>query len=156
MPENINVLVPITYVYKNRVGQFIESYIKGLSQKKILGVKCPKCKKVYVPPRSVCGKCFSHLDKLVEVSQEGILENFTVGHVTIDNGELKDAPPYILGVIKLKKADSTITAIVKGVEPKDAKSGLAVRAVWKEPPEDNLSSLDHFEIIRPSAKKRGR
>ncbi len=160
MPETITAAVPMSFEYKNRSGQFIERFIRALGQKKILGVKCPKCRKVYVPPRSACGRCFSPLEKLVEVGQVGVLKNFTIGHVSLAEGEVKPAPaPYILGAIKLADADSLLTAVVTGVDPAAVKPGLKVRAVWKEPPEESYSSLDHFEVVPAGArrpKKRAR
>lgn len=155
MHETINTIVPLGFTYNNRVGQYMERFIKGLGQKKIMGVTCPKCKKTYVPPRSVCGTCYGRLEKWVEVSQEGTLQTYTVGHVTIDNGEIKDAPsPYILGAVKLKNAFSLLTAVVKGAQPDQLKPGLKVRAVWKEPPEESYASLDHFEVVGAALKRK--
>ncbi len=153
--ETISAMVPLSFVYNNRVGQCMERFIKGLGQKKILGVKCPKCKKVFLPPRSACGNCFAPLNKWIEVSQEGTLQNFTVGHVTIVNGEITNAPsPFIIGMIRLKNASSLLTAVIKGAGPRELKAGLTVRAVWKEPPEESLSSLDHFEVVSLGTRQR--
>jgi uncharacterized OB-fold protein len=45
---------------------------------RIMGLRCPKCKKVYVPPKMVCSKCSVPMDEWVEVRKEGTLETFTV------------------------------------------------------------------------------
>lgn len=152
--ETINAIVPLSFTYNNRAGQFLERFIKGLGQKRIMGVKCPRCNKVYLPPRSSCGKCFTPMTKWVEVSQDGTLHNFTIGHVTVENGEIMKSPsPVIIGMIKLRNATSLITAVVTGAAPEDLKPGLKVRAVWKEPPEESLTSLDHFEILMTASRK---
>jgi uncharacterized OB-fold protein len=26
--------------------------------RRFMGIRCPKCKKVFIPPRRVCGECF--------------------------------------------------------------------------------------------------
>ncbi|MCL4558277.1 MAG: Zn-ribbon domain-containing OB-fold protein [Deltaproteobacteria bacterium] len=146
--ETIKSMVPITFLYKNRVGQALETYIGGLKEKKILGIRCPECEKVYVPPRTVCGCCHKKLDLYVEVDQRGTLENFTVAHVTIEGGEIKDAPePYVIGMIKLEGADSLLSAVVKGLPPEKVKMGAKVKAVWKEPTENNYGDLAYFEIV---------
>ncbi len=143
--ETIKSMVPITFLYRNRVGQALETYIDGLKDKKILGIKCPACDKVYVPPRTVCGCCHKKLDTYVEVEQQGTLENFTVAHVTIEGGEIKDAEPYVIGMIKLKGADSLLSAVVKGVAVDKVKTGIRVKAVWKEETQGSYSDLAYFE-----------
>ncbi len=46
--------------------------------KRFVGVRCPSCGKVYVPPRNVCGPCFVELTELVPVSDEGEIITYTV------------------------------------------------------------------------------
>jgi len=157
--EITETLVPLTFVYKNRVGGYLQRFLDGLKEKKILGVRCKKCRRVLIPPREVCGRCYTVLNDWVEVKQEGVLEGFTIGHVKIESGEIKDAgEPYIIGMIRLKNASSGITAIVKGVSPEKLKEGLKVRPVFKETTEGNYSDLSHFEVVseerRP--KKKGK
>ena len=44
-----------------------------------MGVKCPECNKVYVPPRQVCEKDFTDIrDNWVELENTGTVTNFTV------------------------------------------------------------------------------
>ena len=50
-----NVIVPLSFTYNYRVGAWLDKYIDGLGEKKILAVKCPECGKVILPPRQVCG-----------------------------------------------------------------------------------------------------
>ncbi len=143
--EIVKTSVPITFLYKNRVGQFLEKYLDGLKEKKILGIQCPNCKKVYVPPRSVCGRCHKSMDNFVELEQYGTLENFTIAYVNIDNGEFKDTSPYIIGMIKLSNADSLFSAVVKVNSIKDVKTGMKVKAVWSDTTKGNYNDLSHFE-----------
>ncbi|MGB9735837.1 MAG: Zn-ribbon domain-containing OB-fold protein [bacterium] len=147
--EVVKATVPITFVYKNRVGKALEQFIGGLKERKILGVKCPTCKKVYVPPRTVCSTCHKPIDKMVEISQEGTLKNFTISYVNIVNGEIKDAQePYVIGLIKLKGASSLISAIVKAPSVDAIKTGMRVKAVWKESTQGDYSDLLYFEAVQ--------
>ena len=58
--------LPYTY-FAGRVGSKFITTIRD--QKKIMGVKCPICNTVYLPPRQVCDKDFTDIrDKWVEVS----------------------------------------------------------------------------------------
>jgi len=142
----VTPMVPLTFMYNYRVGPYLEKYIQGLSEKKILGVRCPACKRVLLPPRSACGQCATRPDEWVEAQQTGTLENFTVAHVMIEKGEIKDLEePVILGMIRLDGADSLLSAKVQGISPDDCRAGVRVQAVWREEPKGDLLDLDHFE-----------
>jgi len=141
-----NVVVPLDFPYNYRVGPYIERYIKGLGEKKILGVKCPGDASVIVPPRKICGKCNAVMDEWVEVGPEGTIENFTIGHVNLNLGLVEKADSaYVLALIKLDGATSLIPALVQGVSPTDVEKGMKVKAVFKDPAEDSLADLSHFE-----------
>lgn len=143
-----NVVVPIDFPYNYRVGAYLEKYIQGLGQGKIYGIKCPGCGKVVVPPRKICGACNEIMEDYVEVGPEGTVEDYTVGHVKINLGQLEPVdPPQIIGLVKLEGADSLLAALIKGVEPGDLGEGLRVRAVFKDPPKDSLEDLDYFEPV---------
>ena len=47
-------------------------------EKKIMGKKCARCSRTYVPPRKVCPLCFTENAEWVEVADEGILQSYTV------------------------------------------------------------------------------
>lgn len=146
--EIVRATVPITFTYKNRVGKALEQYIDGLKKKKILGVQCPSCKKVYVPPRTVCGKCHKPIGTMVELDQQGILKNFTIAHVNIINGEIIDAQqPYIIGMIKLNGASSLLSAVIKATSVSDVKTGMKVKAMWKDTPQGDYNDLMYFKSL---------
>lgn len=146
--EHVHVrpMVPLTFTYNYRVGQPLERYLRGLAEKRILGVRCPACKRVLLPPRSACGACATRPDEWVEVRPTGTLEQFTVAHVSLEQGEIRDRDaPVILGLIRLDGADSLLTARVEGIPPEQCRNGVRVRAVWRDPPQGDHGDLDHFE-----------
>jgi hypothetical protein len=139
-------VMPLDFVYNYRVGSYMERYLQGFKDKKILGSKCPDCGKVVVPARMYCGNCNAKMDELTEVAQEGSLENFTVGHVTLEKGALKPAEtPYLLGMIKLDGVDSLFLARVEGLAADKLEPGVRLKAVWKDQAEGDYGDLDHFE-----------
>ena len=141
-----NAVVPLDFTYNYRVGQYVERYIKGLGQKKIMGVKCPGDSSVIVPPRKYCGRCNEIMNEWVEVGPEGTVENFTVGHVNLNKGAVEKADTeYVVALIKLDGATSLLPAKVQGVSPVDVEVGMRVKAVFKNPAEDSLEDLSHFE-----------
>jgi uncharacterized OB-fold protein len=142
----VDVQVPLDYTYNYRVGPYLEKYIKGLSENKVLGVKCPGCSKVAVPPRKICGACNKVMDEWVEVGPEGTVENFTIGHVKLDRGAVEKLDtPQLLALVKLDGATVPLLGEIKGLEPAGLSKGLRVKAVFKDPVEDSVADLSHFE-----------
>jgi hypothetical protein len=45
---------PIHLDYLARPGTAQARFLKGITERKILGERCPKCNKVYCPPRGSC------------------------------------------------------------------------------------------------------
>ena len=140
--------VPLSFEYKYRVGQSMEKFLDGLAQGKILGVRCETCNRVVVPPRSVCGFCNQDMKQWVEVANEGVLVNFTVAHVYIDNGQVIPlSEPYVIGQVRLDGADSLLTAKIEASESETLSMGMRVRAVFSEQRKGTVKDLDHFEPI---------
>jgi uncharacterized OB-fold protein len=113
---------------------------------KILGVRCEKCNKVFVPPREYCEKCLSKLDESwVELSNEGVITNYTV--VNYNDKHLPRRAPYILALIKVDGADTPFPHIVEGIDVEDVKVGMKVKAVFAEETTNTIRDLDHFEPL---------
>jgi uncharacterized OB-fold protein len=140
--------VPLDFVYNYRIGSYMERYLEGFKERKILGSRCPDCGKVVVPARMYCGVCNSRMDELVEVAQEGTMENLTIGHVALEKGALKPAEnPYLLGMIRLDGVNSLLLAMVEGIPVEEARAGMRVKAVWKDEVAGDYGDLDHFEPV---------
>lgn len=130
------------------VGPFLDRFYAELGQKKIVGTRCPKCRTVFVPPRSVCGACWKPLTKWVELKDQGELVNYTVAHVDMRGAALQT--PRILGMVKLKGGGAKVTAIygeIKGVAPDRVKVGMKLAAVWADEPRGELTDLSHFQPV---------
>ncbi|MBD3196321.1 MAG: DNA-binding protein, partial [Candidatus Lokiarchaeota archaeon] len=53
--------------YKHTAGHYVQTFLEGIGKEdKILGVKCPKCGKIYVPPKMVCFECFEKMEEWKE------------------------------------------------------------------------------------------
>jgi uncharacterized OB-fold protein len=115
-------------------------------RKKIMGLKCGKCGKIFVPPREYCEKCWVKIaDNQVELGTEGELVNFAV--VRYGGQHLPKKPPYILGQIKLDGADTPLTHIVEGIDPREVQAGIRVKAVFAEKTTNTIMDIDHFEPV---------
>lgn len=119
--------------------------------KRFWGIKCPKCGKVYVPIRSVCGPCYTEMTELVPLGDEGTLITFSVvsfGFVDPSTG-LQKPVPYGYAAIQLDGADSYLIHFIDETDPEKLKAGMRVRAVFEEDGKRTGSMMDikHFELI---------
>ncbi|PKL37220.1 MAG: hypothetical protein CVV44_16425 [Spirochaetae bacterium HGW-Spirochaetae-1] len=137
--------LPYSY-FAGRVGSKFITTIRD--QKKIMGVKCPKCNKVYVPPKQVCEKDFTDIrDNWVDLGNEGTVTNFTV--VRYNDKHLPRKAPFIMALIKLDGADSPFMHILEEVEPSEVKIGMRVEAVFAKQPTNTILDIDHFKPGKP-------
>lgn len=123
-----------------------------LEKRRFLGIRCPKCQKVLVPPRRICGPCFQKLDELVELSDTGTIVAFSVvNYPFIDPATGKQRPiPYTYGYINLDGSDNIFSHLINETDESKIKVGMKVRAVFKDPAEmeGNIQDIRYFEIIR--------
>jgi uncharacterized OB-fold protein len=132
------------------IGKYGSKFLQEIrDNKQIVGVKCPKCKKVFVPPRKVCGDCFVAMDEIVPLSGEGTLNTYTVlnfGFVDPDTGVQKPVP-YTWAFIDLDGADNTFIHYVEETDLEKLHVGMRVRAVFEEERRGHLLDIKHFEVI---------
>jgi uncharacterized OB-fold protein len=112
---------------------------------KLVGIKCPDCNIVYVPPRAICLKCFGNLSDFVEVGQEGTLTTYSVVNRSEPFYPVK--PPFIYGIIQLDGADTGFVHMIGEVDPKDIKVGMRVKAVYKKERVGSVLDIKYFKPI---------
>jgi len=108
------------------------SYEQYLNEEKLMGSRCKKCKALFVPPRSICVKCYSSEMEWVEMNGTGQLAAFTC--ITV-------APPFMMaqgydrkhpycsGVVELEEG-ARVDARIEGVDasrPEDIKIGMPLK-----------------------------
>ena len=60
-------------------------------------------------------------------------------------------PPYILALVALDGADSSLVHLLKGLAPSEVRVGLEVKAVYAKDPQPTILAIDHFA---PAGKPR--
>ena len=113
-------------------------------QQKIIGNRCAKCGKVFVPPRKNCGHCFVAIDEWVEIADEGVIEAFTIVHYAYAVQPVK--PPFAYALIKLDGADVSFLHLIKKDLDK-IKNGCRVKARFKADRTAHILDIDSFELI---------
>ena len=139
--------------YEWSIGKYGSRFFQEIKEhQRFLGIRCPKCKKVKVPPRRICGPCFQELDELVELSDTGTLMAFSVvNYPFIDPATGVQRPiPYTYGYIKMDGADNIFSHVINEIDESKIKVGMKVKAVFKKPEEmeGNINDIKYFDIIR--------
>ena len=141
---NGKLALPYTY-FAGRVGSKFITTIRD--QKKIMGVRCDKCKKVFIPPRQTCEKCFSDIrENWVDLQNTGVVTNFTI--VRYNDKHLPRKAPFILAMVKLDGADTPFVHILDGVEPEKVEIGMRVEAVFAKETTNTILDIDHFAPVK--------
>jgi len=130
-------------------GVAIGRYLEGLKQGRIIGSRCPQCKRVVVPPRTFCELCFRPMASWVEVKDTGTVNTFSLCYVTWDMVRLKE--PMIPAVIDIDGASKGmgIMHLLGEVEPQAVRVGMRVRAVWR-PPRQRSGAVTDIKYWKPS------
>jgi uncharacterized OB-fold protein len=132
--------------YKHTSGAYVEKFITDIGKNhKIMGVKCPKCNKVFVPPKMICFECFQKMEEWIEVGNSGTITGFTV--ITHSTPVLPLEPPFTYTRIRLEGADTDFVHLIKENDPSKLKVGMKVEAVFKEKPRKRILDIEYFKPI---------
>ncbi|MGQ0536342.1 MAG: Zn-ribbon domain-containing OB-fold protein [Methanobacteriota archaeon] len=138
--------------YRHVVGPHATRFLAGLrDEKRIRGIRCPACRRVFVPPRAFCEACFVDTTEWVDVADTGVVHSVTIQYEAFPG---LPKPPYAVGLVKLDGADTAMLAFLGGVPLTDSDAALAkigigrrVKAVWKEAREGRVTDILHFGPI---------
>lgn len=138
------IVTPIRVDYQYTAGLAQSRFLKGIAEGRFLGQRCPKCKKVYVPPRGSCPTDGVATTDEVELSNRGTITTFCVVNVPFAGQQIE--LPYICAQILLDGADIAFMGLVQEIPAKEVRMGLRVEAVWVDRDElqPNLSSVKYF------------
>lgn len=136
--------------FKYAVGLHGSKFFQELrDHKRILGIRCPKCSKVYIPPRRVCGECFTEMTEFVEVGPKGRIASFTIlryAFIDPETGEKKPVP-YGYGFIKFDGADTLFQHYIDIDDESRIKIGARVEPVFAEKRRGTIKDISNFRII---------
>lgn len=127
-------------------GVAMSRFLRGLKEGRILARECSRCRRILVPPRMFCEECFRPTDRWVEVPDTGVVNTYSICHVTWDMQPL--AEPEIPAVVEIDGSNGGILHRLGEVDPGEVRVGMPVQAVW-EPPEDRTGSILDIRYFRP-------
>ena len=111
--------------------------------KKIMGIKCPQCARVYVPPRLHCPECFVRMTEWVDLSGKGTLSSYTIVRYK-QSYTIKDVP-FAFGLIQLDGADTAIAHFLGDIDLDKLKVGMRFEPVFKDEREGSILDIDYFK-----------
>ncbi len=138
--------------YEWSIGKHGSRFFQEIREnQRFIGIRCPSCGMVYVPPRRLCGPCFRELDELVPLPNEGVLTAFSVVNypfIDPDTGEQRPIP-YTYGYIRIEGADAIFSHIINETDLSKIQVGMKVKAVFKKPEEmqGNIQDIRYFDIV---------
>lgn len=145
--EEIVVESKLTIPYNYFAGEFASRFYDELEENhRFWGIKCPKCGRIYVPPRQTCGPCFQHMEEWVNVETEGVISNFTIVRYA-EPGYQPMEPPFALALIKLGGADTPFVHLLGEVDPDQVRIGMKVGAVFAEEKTGDILNIRYFRPV---------
>jgi len=131
------------------MSRFLEELKKG----RIIATTCNKCKRIMVPPRIYCEKCFKPTDGWKYVKDTGTINTYSISYLAADATRLKE--PILVAIIDLDGASESMGIIHKlgEIEPKEVKFGMKVKAVWK-PKEERVGSITDIKYFKPIREEK--
>jgi hypothetical protein len=138
--------------YEWSIGKYGSRFFEEIKKhRRFIGIRCPQCGKVYMPPRRLCGPCFRELDELVVLPVTGTLTAFSIVNYPFldpETGEQRPIP-YTYGYIRIDGSDSIFSHLIHETDVNEIKVGMRVRALFKNPAEmqGNIKDIEYFEIV---------
>lgn len=149
-PEPITaILTPIRLDYDVIAGRAQSGFLRGLVEGRFVGRRCPKCGKVYLPPRGACPTDGVPTTDVVECGQRGVITTFCVVNVPFRGQQIE--LPYVCAQILMDGADIAFMGLIQECAAGDVRMGMRVEAVWKDP-EERTPSLESLRYFRPSGE----
>lgn len=138
--------IPNTYFAGLAGSRFL---IELRDNRRIMGIKCHTCNRVYVPPRATCKACFNKLEEWVEVSDKGTLLTYAI--VRQPSPVQPVEPPFAYGIVHLDGADTGFVHLLGEVELDRLRIGMRVQAVLKE---ERVGSILDIKYFKPLGQRR--
>lgn len=149
MSESVKrIKVPVRFEYTIGAGQTLSRFLAGLVEGRLLGRRCPGCKKVYVPPRGACPTCALPPGEEVVVADTGTVTTFCIVNVPFEGQTMK--LPYVYASVLLDGADMPILHLVDAPAA-EARMGMRVKAEWL-PPAERRPTLESIRWFRATGE----
>ncbi len=139
------MIAPIRLRYEHTASPGETVYLRALAEGRLVGQRCPVCRKVYIPARGTCPTDGVPITEEEELPDTGTVTTFCIVNVPYHGQRV--TPPYVAAAVLLDGADIAFQALILGCDASEVRMGMRVRAVWKprEAWGTTAENIDHFE-----------
>ena len=156
LPDSLRDVEPVRSVrtpaqldYEFTAGDATTRFLRGITQKKIIGQRATEDSRVYVPPRGADPELGQTTPIEVEVAQVGTVTSFCVVNVQFYGSVMEI--PYVSALILLDGADLSIMHLIQEVPADEVHIGMRVEAVWRDDA-DIEPTLESIKWFRPNGE----
>lgn len=139
-----------SYTYKFNLTH-MQPFLKKLKEKKLVGLKCPGCNRVFFPPRLVCGQCLIKPNQWVDLRETGEVSSFTIAYLKDPGTGKVQEKPMVL--IRQDGADTVyMVELNPEVDYKDTYIGMPVKVHWSEDLKGSLADIEYYDLVEDNAR----
>lgn len=132
IPDKIEIFYKYTYGQQSRFFREIRE------NKKLFGSKCPKCGKVFCPPRAGCPHCYQDT-QWVPLEGTGTLVTYTI--VYFSNSAFARKVPFVCGYVRLDGSDSLMMQNIYMDDVQKARPGMRVQVRYQEERDGRVTDI---------------
>lgn len=136
----------LEYPYHRSVGPVIGRFLAGLRDRRIRGVRAPDGR-VLVPPIEYDPVTGDALSELVKLTDCGVVTSWTWIAEPRRNHPL--AHPFAFALIRIDGADTSMLHAVDSGEEASMRTGMRVRALWRDETVGAITDIVCFEPEAP-------
>jgi uncharacterized OB-fold protein len=142
-------ITPINLAYTHSASHEESRFLRAVKEGRVVGQRCPRCRKVYVPPRGACPVDGVPTTEEVELADKGTVTTFCVVNVPFLGQSIE--PPYVSAYVLLDGADIAFQHLILECDASEVRMGMRVEAVWK-PREEWDYTLRNISHFRPAGE----
>jgi uncharacterized OB-fold protein len=110
----------------------IEQFYRFCTERKLMAVRCVRCRHVMVPPRTICSNCRSSRVEWVQLATRGKLVTYTVVHVSPP--QFKHMAPYAVGIVEMPEGVK-LPGIIRTSRLESLKIGMELEVDFSPTPQ---------------------
>ena len=129
----------------------MQPFLEKLKQKKLVGLQCSSCNRIYFPPRQICGKCLVKPDRWVDLRETGRVASFTITYLKDpETGKIIERP---IVCAQLDGADTSYPSQLNpDIEFKDTYIGMPIKVHWAENLQGGLMDIEYFDAVEDDSE----
>lgn len=140
------VTVGVDLEFSYAAGETASRFLTALrDEKKIYGTRCPACRRVLVPARSFCPRCFADTTEWIEVGPAGTVSAFAP-LPPLPEGERLGMRAG-LALIRLDGADTNFLHLLANAPLDSLAAGMRVEAVFAERRSGSILDIACFQPV---------